>query len=138
MLIALLLIVFIYRGFLLVRYCTVYVDDDQALMWNGAAAMAHLCFPEPCFWGQAYGSMFEAMVAAPLYWLRIPMNVLLPLATMITSFFPCLFIILKLYKRGHVAAAFIGVLFYMLMSWEWDILTSIPRGFISGIPLMSS
>lgn len=81
LILALLLIVFIYRGYLLINYCAFYVDDDQALMWNGAAAMAHLCFPEPCFWGQNYGSMFEALIAAPFYWLGIPLNILLPLAT---------------------------------------------------------
>ena len=91
LLIIILMVVFTYRGYLLYKYCAIYLDDDQALMWNGAAAMGHLCFPEPCYWGQAYGSMFEAVVAVPLYWLRIPMNIALPLATMIMSFFPYLF-----------------------------------------------
>ena len=135
LLIIILMVVFTYRGYLLYKYCAIYLDDDQALMWNGAAAMGHLCFPEPCYWGQAYGSMFEAVVAVPLYWLRIPMNIALPLATMIMSFFPYLFIALRLYKRKSVIAAFITVAFYLLMSWEWDILTSIPRSLISGFPL---
>ena len=111
------------------------VDDDQALMWNATAAYAHFMFPEPCFWGQAYGIMLEAILAVPLYWLNVPLNIALPTATIIIGAAAYLYVSFLLVKEGHVKTACVVMASYLLMSWRWDVLTSVPRCYISGMSL---
>ena len=118
----------------MIYYGSQFVDDDQALMWNGAAAFAHFMFPEPCFWGQSYGSMFESLVAAPLLWAGVPIHWAMPIAATIVGFVPYLFISLLLYRKDRRPYAFLVLFLFLLMGWKWDILTSIPRSFISGMP----
>ena len=66
-------------------------DDDQALMWYGTVHFAHGHFPEPCFFGQNYGSMLESLLAVPLYYLKCPLNYALPLITLLLSLVPFAF-----------------------------------------------
>ena len=132
--IILIILCVLYRGYIVIHYGSRFVDDDQALMWNGAAAFAHFMFPEPCFWGQSYGSMFESLVAAPLLWARVPVHWAMPIATTVVGFVPYLFISLLLYKKDRRPYAFLVLFLFLLMGWKWDILTSIPRSFISGMP----
>ena len=132
--IILLILCVLYRGYIVIHYGSQFVDDDQALMWNGAAAFAHFMFPEPCFWGQSYGSMFESSVAAPLLWAGVPIHWAMPIATTLVSFVPYLFISLSLYRKERKSYAFLVFFLYLLMGWKWDILTSVPRSFISGMP----
>jgi hypothetical protein len=132
--IVLIIICILYRGFLVIHYGSQFVDNDQALMWNGAAAFAHFMFPEPCFWGQSYGSMFESAVAVPLLWARIPIHWAMPISATIVGFIPYLFISMLLYRKDRKPYAFSVLFLYLIMGWKWDILTTIPRSFISGIP----
>ncbi len=118
----------------MIHYGSKFLDDDQALMWNGAAAFAHFMFPEPCFWGQSYGSMFESMVAVPLLWAGVPIHWAMPVATTFVGVVPYLFISLLLYRKNRKPYAFLVLFLFLLMGWKWDILTSIPRSFISGMP----
>lgn len=132
--IILIILCFLYRGYIVIHYGSQFLDDDQALMWNGAAAFAHFMFPEPCFWGQSYGSMFESLVAAPLLWARVPIHWAMPIAATFVGFVPYLFISLLLYRKDRQPYAFLVLFLFLLMGWKWDILTSIPRSFISGMP----
>ena len=65
-----------------------YVDDDQAIMWNGAEEMAHGRFHEPCFYGQRYNTMLEGLVAVPLLWSGVEHEVALPLMTGVLALLP--------------------------------------------------
>lgn len=132
--IILIILCFLYRGYIVIHYGSQFLDDDQALMWNGAAAFAHFMFPEPCFWGQSYGSMFESMVAAPLLWAGVPIHWAMPIAATIVGFVPYLIISLLLYRKDRKSYAFFVLFLYLIMGWKWDILTSVPRSFISGMP----
>lgn len=129
-----LLLAILYRGWILLRYSVQYVDDDQALLWNATAAYARFIVPEPFFWGQAYNAMLEAAVAAPLYWLRVPLHYALPIAAMLISAFPYGLIAALFYRKKHAAVCCLVLCAYLLMGWQWDILTSIPRTFLAGIP----
>ena len=123
--------VFVYRLIIIADYALKYVDDDQALMWYGTAAAGRFAIREPHFLGQAYGSMIESFVAVPFYWLGIPLNISLPLATFIIWFFPFVYLGIKLLKKNSFFA-FIIPLIGLVFSWEYDILTAVPRAFIGG------
>jgi len=123
--------VIVYRMIILADYASKYVDDDQALMWYGTAAAARFAVREPHFLGQAYGSMIESFVAVPFYWLGIPLNICLPLATLIIWFFPFVYLGIKMIKKNKLFA-FIIPLIGLFFSWEYDILTAVPRAFIGG------
>ena len=43
-----------------------HASDDLAVVWLGAVDYAHATFHEPFFYGQDYGVMLEALIAAPL------------------------------------------------------------------------
>lgn len=122
----------LYRIYLLMRYCSQYLDGDQALMWYGTAVFGHLKFPEPCFFGQAYGSMIESLIAVPLYWIRVPFQFALPAATIFLSIVPFFYLSYKAYRKGNIKISLLILLCYIAMSWQWDILTSVPRALIGG------
>ncbi len=126
--------IMIYRIYILFRYGRYYTDDDQALMWYGTAVFGHFLFPEPMFFGQAYGSMFESLIAVPFYWLHMPLYYAVPLATILIAGFPFLYLGIKALKKGRADISYLILFLFLAMSLEWDILTSIPRSFISGFP----
>lgn len=132
MLVAFPVLLVIYRIYLLLRYCSQYLDGDQALMWYGTAVFGHLKFPEPCFFGQAYGSMIESLVAVPLYWIKVPFQFALPAATILLSIIPFFYLGYKAYRKGNVKISLMILLCYIAMSWQWDLLTSVPRALIGG------
>lgn len=103
------------RTMLMKKWLIHYFDADQALMWNATVAYAHFMFPEPFFWGQAYGFMTESIVAVPLYWLHVPLNIALPVATIVTGIISYLFVALLLLKNGHPRAACLVMAAYLLM-----------------------
>ena len=127
---------FLYRLFVLADYAFHYVDDDQALMWWGTASIAARGLREPHFLGQAYGSMLESVVAVPLYACGAPLNVALPLATMLLAVLPFFFLAVLAFRRRQYVCSMLCILLPFLMKWDYDILTSIPRSFISGFPLV--
>lgn len=128
----LLILVMVYRGAILFKYSFYYVDDDQALMWYGTVSFAHFDFHEPCFFGQSYGSMIESLLAVPFYILHIPLNVALPVSTLIFTTLPFLYLGIKSLENNRMVAAYIILFVYAAMSYDWDVLTSIPRAFVGG------
>lgn len=128
----LLLLVMVYRGVILFKYSFYYVDDDQALMWYGTVSFAHFDFHEPCFFGQSYGSMIESLLAVPFYFLHIPLKVALPVSTLIFTTLPFLYLSIKSLENNRMVAAYIILFVYAAMSYDWDVLTSIPRAFVGG------
>lgn len=126
------LLLVVYRIYLLFRYCSQYVDGDQALMWYGTAVFGHFKFPEPCFFGQSYGSMIESLIAVPLYWIKIPFHYALPAATMVLSMIPFFYLSFKTFRKGNQTISLLILLCYISMSWKWDLLTSVSRALIGG------
>lgn len=110
-----------------------YVDDDQAIMWTGALEMAQGRFHEPCFYGQRYNTMLEGLLAVPLLWMGVGPSVALPLITSSLTLFPFLLLAFFLFKqRAHALAAIVLVLPVTLPP-EYGMITSMPRGFVTGV-----
>ena len=119
-----------YKVSWLIRYGINYADDDQCLMWYGTAMFAHGKIPEPCFLGQSYGAMLESILAVPLYWLGIPLNVALPLVTAILSTLPIILMIIICKKELSVVLITCS---FLMMSYAVDALLIVPRNLVGGI-----
>lgn len=126
------IIICIYRLFIIKDYLSQYTDDDQALMWYGTSLAAHFKLVEPHFLGQAYGSMIESVIAVPFYWLGIPLNICLPLATLLLWIAPFAILSFVCIKRDKPISACLCLLVTLLANWDYDILTNVPRSFIGG------
>ena len=124
----------IWRLYVCIRYCFNYVDDDQAIMWYGTVHMAHGHFSEPCFLGQDYGSMLDSLIAVPLYWCGCPLNIALPFMTMIWGLSPFVLCAVHAMKKRRIRCAWLVLLVAVSCSWQWDVLTSIPRSLTDGFP----
>ncbi len=127
--------IILYRFYILLRYNIHWTDVDQILMWYGAKLFSTLTFPEPCFFGQPYGSMADSLVAVPLVWLKVPYYIALPLASHFITAFPFFYIARKLSKKGKNSEAFFALVLYFCMGWKWDLLASVPRGITGGLLL---
>lgn len=106
-------------------------------MWHGANDYAQGIFREPYFYGQNYNFMLESLVAVPFVWLGIPLHWALPLSTILLATFPFLLFAIVLFKRKHYTSAYIFLSLPILLSVEYDVITSISRGFINGIFFLS-
>lgn len=101
-------------------------------MWYGTAIFGHFQFPEPCFFGQSYGSMIESMLAVPLYWIKVPFSFALPIVTILLSIIPFFYLAYQAYRKGNIKICLAILFCYLAMSWKWDILTFVPRALIGG------
>lgn len=112
---------------------TVYIDSDQPMLWITAADYAKGQFHEPRFYGQAYNTAMESLLALPFMWLKIPVYEALPLATHFIVLFPLLFMGFYLYAKKRYWNATLVLALNLCFSGSYDLLSSLPRGFVTGI-----
>lgn len=110
-----------------------YVDSDQPFMWIGAHDYAQGHFYEPRFYGQDYNTFMEALFAVPFMWMKLPVYVAVPLATHIIFLTPWLFTAFWLLSNRRKEAALLALFVPLCMPVEYDMLTAIPRGFVTGM-----
>ena len=128
---ATLVVVFVYRFYLLWRYSFRYLDGDSAVLWYATACYAHGNFPEPFFFGQNYNMMIEALFAVPLYWLHVPLWAALPVASFFVAAAPFIILSVITFRRNPLAGEII-LLFPCFMGLEYDVLTCLPHPFFGG------
>lgn len=114
-----------------------YVDDDQSIMWSGALEMARGRFHEPCFYGQRYNTMLEGLLAVPLLWMGLAPNVALPVVTSVLALFPFMLLSFFLFRQRSYVLSSIVLVLPVTMSPEFGMITSMPRGFVTGVFLAS-
>ncbi len=129
----LLLLVILFRFLVLVRFGFKYTDSDQTIMWLGLKDYASGVFHEPRFYGQAYSSMIEALVAVPLYKLGLPANKCLPLINSLFALAPFVLISFFTLLKKSPKMALVITSIPLLLPVEYSLLTTIPRGFVAGI-----
>ncbi|MBI3232606.1 MAG: hypothetical protein HYZ42_00950, partial [Bacteroidetes bacterium] len=120
------------RFLLLNQFAINYLDDDQCVFWNGAKEYAKGNFNEPYFYGQDYNPMLESLLAVPFLKIGIPVNIALPLTTSLMVVFPFMAISYILLRKRKEINAILIISIPLLMTNEYGLLTSIPRGFVSG------
>lgn len=131
--IALWLVFGLYFISLLVSFSFEYTDIDQVLMWYGAHEFREFDFHMPRFFGQNYGSMLEALVAVPLFFL--PDHIALPLATTVLMLLPYILILrhFKFERKALIAVAFL----LAVMPMEYLMIATMPRDFMTGLAITS-
>ena len=114
-----------------------YTGNDEVVFWQGAFHYSNGFFHEPYMFGQNYNYMLEAFIATPLISIGIPYYISFPIVTSILALLPFMFIGVILYKRKMYFASFVFIGILLFMPIEYGILTSITRGFVSGIFFLS-
>lgn len=118
---------------LLWRFSFVYTDIDQVLMWYGAHEFRNGDVHMLRFFGQNYGSMLEALVAVPLFFL--PYHVALPLTTAILLLLPFSLIV---FHGGFSRTKLLLVSFLLVvLPLEYFMIGTMPRDFVTGLAVTS-
>ena len=133
----LLCLVIVLRIFVLMDFSFQYTDSDQVIMWQGLRDYSKGEFHEPRFYGQAYNSMLEAFLAVPLYKLGIPAYKALPIITTLLAIFPFVFISLLVFLKRSPKLALLILSIPLVLPVEYSLITSLPRGFVTGIFISS-
>lgn len=121
---------------ILTQFATVYAGIDDALIWSIAVDYGHGVFHEPFMYGQNYNLMLEALIGAPFVRFLDPWAVL-PVITSILALLPFWSTAFWCQREGYLLPALLFVLCPLLLPVEWGMLTSMPRGFVSGLALLS-
>ncbi len=127
------ILVFVNRFLILKLFNLEYVGSDDLIFWQAAVDYAQGIFHEPFFYGQDYNFALEAILAAPLINWGVPVDVALPVVSSLMGVFPFLFISTVLFRRGKRIEAYLFLFIPLTLSVEYDIITSITRGFTSGL-----
>ena len=115
------------------RFSVVYTDSDQTLLWQVAKDLMNGIFHGPCFYGQSYNPVIEPIFALPFLYSGMELSEALPLATTILGIFPFLLLSVYLYKRVDALTGLIPLIILLVLPPEYSMLTSISRGFVTGI-----
>ncbi|MES2760970.1 MAG: hypothetical protein V4677_02140 [Bacteroidota bacterium] len=102
-------------------------------MWLGAKHYSKGLFYEPRFYGQDYNTMMEALFAVPFIKLGVPVYFAVPIATHILFLIPFLFTAIYLFLKKHKEQAVLVLAILLCMPTGYDIMNSIPRGFVTGM-----
>ncbi len=133
---AILLLSVIDRLVLLFGFGFQYVGDDDGVIWSGAVDYGHGIFREPYFYGQDYGPMLEALVAAPFVRLGLPIHLVMPICTTLLAMLPFWSFGLWHLKHDRSLAAMAFVAVPVLLPVEYGLVTTITRGFVTGVALL--
>ena len=125
------------RYYVLVHFGFKYSDSDQAIMWNALRNYSEGEFHEPRFYGQAYNSMLEAFLAIPLYKMGVPCYKALPIVTTFISLFPFFLISFFTLRFKSTFISLIILSIPLLMPINYHLITTLPRGFVTGIFIAS-
>lgn len=102
-------------------------------MWLGAKHYSQGLFYEPRFYGQDYNTLMEALFAVPFIWCGLPVYYAVPLVTHLLFLAPFLFIASYLFIKKHKEKAILVLAIILCMPGAYDIMNSIPRGFVTGL-----
>ena len=127
------LLILVQRVFL---FCTVNsdcIDNDQVVMWSGAKHFSQGLFYVPRYYGQDYNTMMEGLFAVPFIKCGVPVYYAVPIATHIIFLTPFLFTAFYLFRKYKKEQAIFVLAIILCMPVGFDIMTSIPRGFVTGL-----
>ena len=129
--------VVVYRYFVLLKFGFEHTDSDQAIMWQGLQDYSKGVFHEPRFYGQAYNSMLEAFFAIPLYKFGLSPHKALPIITCAMTILPYLGLAVFSFMKKKRLIAYGIITIPLLLPLDYDLITSLSRGFVPGVFLSS-
>jgi len=106
-------------------------------MWLATKNYSQGLFYEPRFYGQSYNTMLESLLAVPLFKMGLPLYIALPTVTTILSLFPFLMLAIITYRNTSKITGIVILSIFIVFPAEYDFLTSISRGFVTGIAIAS-
>lgn len=121
------------RGIVVAAFGSRYVSTDDAVIWGAAMDYGRGSFHGPYYYGQNYGPMLEALLAAPFTHLGIPLWWLMPTVTTILCLLPYWSFALWHQKHGRTTAAAVFAAVPLLLPVEFSLMTTMPRGFVIGL-----
>ena len=131
---------FLFIGIILIQRIIIFltvnqdcIDNDQVVMWSGAKHFSQGLFYVPRYYGQDYNTMMEGLFAAPLIKLGVPVYYAVPIATHLIFLLPFLLPAFYLYSKQKKAQAILVLAVLLCLPVGFDIMTSIPRGFVTGL-----
>jgi len=130
---AVLSILIAYRIWVLFQFGVIYTDQDQAVLWEGVMNFSSGLFHETRYYGQAYNTMLEALLATPLYLIGVPVYIALPTVTVLLALLPFFCLAYVLYFKRKEDAGLLVLLIPLLLPIEYDLITTMPRGFVTGL-----
>jgi len=131
--ILLLLAIIVDRAILLHHFTLQYLDDDQAIMWNGALEYSKGNFFEPYFFGQTYNTMLESLLAIPLIKMGFSYAFSLTFIMSLLTLLPFALASSHYLSRKNFNASLVILCIPLLLPPEFGMLTAISRGAICGI-----
>lgn len=115
------------------RFSTLYTDSDQTVLWQVSKDLMNGIFHGPCFYGQSYNPIIEPLFSLPFLLLGMEYSAALPLTTILMSTFPFVLLSTYLFRKYDPLVGTIPLIILLLLSVEFGMLTSIPRGFVTGL-----
>lgn len=133
-----LICVLVVRTATMVEFGMRYAGSDDVLFWNVANDFAHGIFREPYVYGQNYNPALESLLAVPLLWCHVPMHTAMPVSTSLLALLPFISFSLwhKRSKEWLPAMAFLAI--PLLLPVQWDLITTMSRGFVTGIAALGA
>ena len=125
------------RLLVLIQFGFQYTGSDDVIFWNVASDMAKGIFREPFLYGQNYNPALESLLGVPLLWAGVPLHVAMPLITSLLALVPFLSFGLWLLRQGRPSQAALLVAIPVLLPVEWGLMTTITRGFVTGIGVLA-
>jgi hypothetical protein len=107
----------------LLQFSTRFTDEDQTLFWYAAQEFAHLRFREPCFYGQNYNTLWEALVLAIPARIGGGFGTLLPLIALGAGLAPYAIFAQGIWRRSETAALILLALPLLLPIHAWLLLS---------------
>lgn len=117
----------------LIYYGFEYTGTDDLIYWHMAKDYSEGVFHEPYFYGQAYNFPIEAYFAIPLLKLGLQPHLALPISTTFLAIVPFLFFSFILLRKKQILTSYLLLAIPICMPIEYDIITSMSRGFVNGI-----
>lgn len=125
------------RIFLIWKFGITHTGTDDVIFWDVARDMANGLFREPFLYGQNYNPAIESLLAVPLLWATVPMNVAMPIATSLLALLPFLVFAFWHLRERNIAQATLFAAMPLLLPVEWGMMTVITRGFVSGLAMLA-
>jgi len=101
-----------------------YSDEDQTLLWYAAKQTLQGHFPEPCFYGQAYNSCMEGILAAPLMLVHVPPWIAVPLVAVMLGLLPFLLMAAMAWRQKRFWLAGLSLLVPLILPLRYAMLAA--------------
>jgi hypothetical protein len=102
------------------------------LLWYAGKQLIHGKIHEPNFYGQNYNTTFEAGPGAVLHHFGVPLNVAIPLGTMLLVTIVWVLLALMAYRKGKHNIALLALAAPVIMRIQYLVLFDAPRGILAG------